>query len=155
MNQEKMIDEFMLHMIRMAQVPRRSILDFQTRGESALLIYLYFLTKKITPGELSDLFGVSTARMSVALRQMEGKGLVRKEVDRNDRRRIWVTLTSHGECQAEEKTEKLRGKWDKIIHTLGKEDSEAFLRILGTLEQLMLEEKELRRVRGDLDSIRN
>jgi len=48
------------------------------------------------PSELGDDLAVTRSNISGLLRGLEREGLIRREIDKNDRRRIWVHLTPAG-----------------------------------------------------------
>lgn len=50
----------------------------------------------LTPGELAKRIGIEAATLTRALRRMEAAGLVRREADDRDRRRIRTWLTKRG-----------------------------------------------------------
>jgi DNA-binding MarR family transcriptional regulator len=65
-------------------------------GEMFILNYLIFRETDVLPGELSAAMNTSTARVAMALKSLESKGLIQRRVDQEDRRKILVTITDLG-----------------------------------------------------------
>ena len=66
------------------------------KGELFVLRYLYNKNAAATPSELSEALDSSTARISAALKSLEKKGQIKREIDKSNRRFILVTLTVAG-----------------------------------------------------------
>lgn len=68
-----------------------------TLGRLCLLVSLRNFNKPMLPSELGDDLAVTRSNISGLLRALESLGMVRREMDPNDRRRVLVHLTAHGE----------------------------------------------------------
>lgn len=76
-------------------------IDASAAGMRAILLYLGEADKVVTAGMVSDFMHVSTARVAVLLKKMEAKGLIEKERDPKDARKVMVRLSAQGgECAA-------------------------------------------------------
>lgn len=71
-------------------------------GFFAVITHVYKAEKPVTSKEISDGLGVSSARMTVLLKKMEGEGFLSKEHSPTDARAILVSLTEKGRKKAEE-----------------------------------------------------
>ena len=65
-------------------------------GRLCLLYALQRIGRPALPSELGDDLAVTRSNISGLLRGLEREGLIRREIDKNDRRRIWVHLTPAG-----------------------------------------------------------
>lgn len=95
----------------------------------------YFLTLAhrggyALPGELAKDINVSTARIAAILKSIEKKGLIKREIDANDRRKILVTITPAGQSFADARKEDIFIFWKKFMDFIGEEDVLHSIRIL-------------------------
>ena len=110
--------------------------DKLSHGE---LCVLYFLAKRggqSLPGELSTASGVSSARTAAVLNGLEKKGEIIRLPDENDRRRVQVKLTECGRRRLEEEKAGVTRRLEEVLHELGEEDAETFLRLLRRLVEI-------------------
>ena len=71
-------------------------------GEMAVMRLLHSGSrKKMTAGELSSKLSMTTSRMAAVLGSLEKKGLLERENDEVDRRRVLVSLTQAGDVLCE------------------------------------------------------
>lgn len=77
-------------------------IDASTVGMRAVLLYLGDMDQVVTAGMVSDFMHVSTARVAVLLKKMEAKGLLEKERDPKDARKVMVCLSAQGMELAEQ-----------------------------------------------------
>lgn len=89
-------------------------LDETNKGILAVLRFLYEADEEVTAGQISTFMNVSTARVAVLLKKMEAKGLIIKEIGRNDARTTVVKLSDFGR----EKTEELRANLYRQVETV-------------------------------------
>lgn len=106
-----------------------SCLHNMSQGESFILNYLLQHPDSVTPGIISDAMKTSTARTAAALRTLEAKGCILRTMDNEDRRRVFVELTSFGLQKVEELRQTLQGYAVQIIEALG-DDAEDFIRMI-------------------------
>ncbi len=71
-------------------------IDASTAGMRAILLYLGDTDQVVTAGMVSDYIHVSTARVAVLLKKMEAKGLLEKERNPKDARKVMVRLSAQG-----------------------------------------------------------
>jgi DNA-binding MarR family transcriptional regulator len=107
------------------------------RGEHFIIQYINLQGRKVQPSEISEEMEISTARVAAALNGLEKKGLVRREIDPSDRRRILVDLTDEGHRRADEISDHMvRGVY-LLFENLGLEDSRDLLRLVGRITDFM------------------
>ncbi len=126
--------------IRDSQVQKQ--IDTSLHGEISVLQYLAHKGDDVIPSEISDVMQVSTARVAAALNSLEDKGLITRQIDLDDRRRILVRLTSAGERQAAEHREMVFGNITDMLQSLGEHDAQEFVRITDRLAELISQPKE-------------
>lgn len=83
------------------------------------------------PSELAAALGCSRARATRVLDGLEGRGLVARSVDPDDRRRVVVRLTEAGARRAREGREAATDDLARILARLGERDVGELARILG------------------------
>jgi len=110
-------------------------IDESMRGENFVLTYIAQKGGGVLPGEISNEMAISTARIAAALNSLESKGLITREIDKNDRRRILVDLTPEGKDLAEKRKQMVISSAEDMLRWLGEEDAESFVRILGRLSE--------------------
>jgi len=91
-----------------------------------------------TPVQLTEFFGFSQARVTKILSELEGDGLVLRQADPADRRRVIVHLTEQGHAYALEKRTEMVTYTTKVLEALGEEDAVQLVRIMGKLSLLEL-----------------
>ena len=89
-----------------------------------------------TPAQLIDFFGFSHARLTKILGDLEADGLVLRQNDRADRRRVIVHLTDKGLEYAVQKHNDMLKRMTALLQALGEEDAQHFVRIIGRLSEL-------------------
>ena len=72
-------------------------------GEMAVMRLLHNSRQKMTAGELSSRLDMTTSRIAAVLGSLQKKGLLERESDEKDRRRVLVFLTEAGDrlCERE------------------------------------------------------
>ena len=88
------------------------------------------------PGDISAEMGISAARVTAALRNLEGKGLLRRRVDEEDRRCVLIEPTEAGRAIAEAQRRKVEANTAEILRSLGDADARELLRLLERLAAL-------------------
>lgn len=130
MDYEKYINEIFQIISALHNYHKENEIHLTLKGEIFVLLSLACRGGSALPGELADNTGVSTARIAAILKSMEKKGLLKREVDVNDRRKILVTLTPEGKAVALEKKAHIFEFWKKLMDALGEEDVQNAIRIL-------------------------
>lgn len=106
------------------------------RGEAAVMRLFMREGRSLTPGEICRLLGMSSSRVAAVLAALEKKGLLVRESDAADRRRVPAALTDAGAafCKAQQRQAVL--DFAAVLQQLGEEDAEQFVRILRRVLEL-------------------
>jgi len=129
MDYEALAMQFMecMHTIRRAG-PQKPI-EESLRGEAFVIKFLSHHGGSVLPSEISNIMGISTARIAATLNSLEKKGWITRRIDTDDRRRILVDLTSEGKAQAEEQHRHMMKNTIKLLSMLGEEDAIEYVRL--------------------------
>ncbi len=135
MDYSELANEFMrsMQVLRKNRVQRK--LSESLQGGQYILYFLYMRGEPVIPGEISNEMSISTARTAAALNNLESKGLISREINKNDRRQIFVTLTREGIKLAEEHIEEFRQRTIGLLKGLGEHDAKELVRILHKIER--------------------
>ena len=105
-------------------------------GEMAVMRLLHSGAKqKMTAGELSSRLGMTTSRVAAVLGSLEMKGLLERENDEVDRRRVLVSLTQAGDALCEKRRQHFMKKISMLLSMLG-DDAPEFVRLLGRVFEI-------------------
>lgn len=130
MDYEKLAREFMEIMHQMRRQKEQKQISDSMHGEHFVLFYISKHEGNVIPSEISNEMGISTARIAAALNSLEGKGLITRKIDVDDRRRILVNLTDSGHKQVEKHSENVLNVTIHMLQYLGEKDANEFLRIM-------------------------
>lgn len=123
----------LMEMMRKKKHPLDDFREFE-KGENGILQSLLINEKSggemLTPGELSAIQELSTGRVAAALKSLENKHYINREMDRDDRRRIIVTLTEDGRMFAQTLFDETTEKVESVLREIGEKDAKEFFRIL-------------------------
>jgi len=108
-------------------------------GEAFGLQYIAMNGGSVLPGDISSEMNVSSARVAVTLNNLEGKGLITRQIDKNDRRKVIVEITPQGKEFAEKHWKSIVGGASIFLELLGENDAKEFVRILGRMSEVMPE----------------
>lgn len=100
------------------------------RGEDNVVFSLHSSNDALLAGELGERTGLSTGRISNILRQLEGKGIVKRLQDELDHRRVHVSLTEAGRAYAQEMEANAIEAHGALLERLGTNDATELVRIL-------------------------
>jgi len=125
--------EFILISHQMRRFGPQKMIEEAMRGESFVIMLLSKKEARALPSEISGIMGISSARVAAVLNGLEHKGLITREIDRDDRRRILVELTPAGKEQAEQYDRMALEGATHMLEILGEEDAKELLRILKKL----------------------
>ncbi len=128
--------EFMEKMRLLRQTKPHRQMSQSMHGECFVLQYIADQHGSVVPGEIREIMGISSARIAATLNSLERKGLITRDIDPIDRRRVLVNLTSKGEETAKIHHRKLYEKTVEMLRLLGEEDAGAYVRITGRLVEL-------------------
>lgn len=99
-------------------------------GEGFILNYLYDKGAGALPSELSAAMQSSSARVAMALKNLESKGLIERRPDQKDRRRVIVTLTPLGKEDVVTGRARVNRRMQRVVEAVGEEKAREFLSIL-------------------------
>lgn len=141
MGNDALVREFIDLMRRMSRTKPQHKMNGFLCGEHFIVHYLYDCVDFATPGEISEKTATSTARIAAALNSLENKGIIKREISKEDRRRILVSLTDKGRALGEEKKEEFLNHVVEMFDAIGESDSRELVRIVKKI-CTVVEEKE-------------
>lgn len=100
-----------------------------TRGEGALLRYLATEHDGATAGELREALDVGSGRVSNALKNLEGKGMVKRVSSARDVRVVQVYLTEQGRAAITARYQRLLRQVSELLEDVGEDDCAELLRL--------------------------
>jgi len=133
MDNTELTNEIIKAMQKLMHRRTQKKMDLFLKGEDFVLQYLACSNNYSLPGEISETMGVSTARIAATLNSLEGKGLISRQIDSIDRRRILVEITEDGKALAQQRKQEMFKKAEQVMVALGEEDSRQLLRIVNKL----------------------
>lgn len=110
------------------------------RGSGFILSYLYYNGNEVIPSELGKAMNVSTPRITAILNKLETKQLIVRTISPEDRRNVFISLSKQGKQLVEEQLLQQQKFIQTLVERLDKEDVEAFIRVLNTLEIIIDEQ---------------
>lgn len=142
MDYQELASEFMhkLYILNKAR-PHRQISE-SMQGEAFMLHYLAMNHGSVLPSEISQIMGISSARIAAALNSLERKGLITRRIDITDRRKILVDLTPEGMALAEGQHQTILEDTSELLAMLGEQDAQEYVRLTGKLAELATRDKE-------------
>ena len=105
-------------------------------GEQGILNYLNFVRDGVMAGELSREIGITTGRTAIALKKLESKGLVRRQISEEDRRCVQVCITPAGKDAAEDLRTKVLDATVYVLTELGEQVAQEYVRIVKRIAAL-------------------
>lgn len=122
--------EFMevMNQTRRINVPKQ--IDDSMRGEHFALYYISEHEGNVSPSDISDEMGITSARVAAALNSLEKKGLISRRIDADDRRRILIDLTDSGKEQVKKHYQMILNKTIDMLRYLGEEEAKNYIRIM-------------------------
>jgi len=116
------------------QFNRQTLSEFGVAGVEEQVLGILRSGAADNPGELARFTHQTPAGMTRTLDRLEGRGLVHREADSVDRRRVRVSLTQAGRDFAERKLEVQIGALHALLEGL---DQRALARISDALDELI------------------
>ena len=110
-------------------------------GQGYVLYHLCHRGAPAQPGELCSELGITSPRMASILDSLERQGLLSRQSDTADRRRIIVTLTDDGRALVQDHDAQQLARIASLLDMLGEEDAKACVRIL---DKILRDEQSLR-----------
>ncbi len=93
----------------------------------------------VHPTDLCQKLEVTTPRITVILNEMEEKGLVERQISKEDRRKIVVVLTEKGRDAMAGRRRHQEAYMRALVEKIGEADAEAYVRIMKAEEELLAE----------------
>ena len=114
---------------------KNAIILESLRGENAVLTCLLHNEEELHPGELAEKLSLVPGRMTDILKTLEKKGMIRREPDPDDRRRVLVKITPKGIRDVTERREKVRTQYSGLYQALGLYDTVKLIELLKKLNR--------------------
>lgn len=114
----------------------RKVVEMMQEGFSGMFFVLKILENAeegLLAGDISAVFGVTTARTAVILATLERKGYIHKARGKDDARKTIVTITERGSRALAERKARIFGELDLILQRLGERDADEMYHILQKL----------------------
>ncbi len=127
----------------MNQTRKRNIskqIDDSMRGEHFVLNYISEHEGNVTPSDISNEMGITSARIAAALNGLEKKGLISRSIDPQDRRRILIDMTDSGRDQVKKHYQKILSTTINLLKHMGEEDAKNYIRIMKKIAEFNHEE---------------
>ena len=105
------------------------------RGENAVLTYLVRHPAEVHLGELAEKLSLVPGRMTDILKTLEKKGMIRREKDPEDRRRVLVMITPKGIRNVTERREQIRIQYSGLYKALGLDDTVKLIELLAKVNR--------------------
>ncbi len=136
MNYNELAEEFLLKMqVLRKAAPHRNINE-ALQGESFVLRFIHCHNGDVLPSEISNEMEVSSARVAAALNSLENKGLITRQIDLSDRRKILVRLTDKGKEVAERHQREVIADTANLLQQMGEQDAKEYVRLIGRLGEI-------------------
>ena len=133
MSYKNLAEQFFQTNYQMKKINHQQIIDESLRGEIFTLLYLRDRKNNVLPGEISEIMQISSARVATILNNLENKGLIERQIDKMDRRRILVSLTPLGKENSDKHYHVVINQISKMFELLGEKDAEEFIRIMNKI----------------------
>lgn len=114
----------------------KKIAEIFQDGFTGMFVVLKILDnakKELSAGDISEMFGVTTARTAVVLNVLEKKGYINKTKSSLDARKTIVKLTDKGLTSLNERKQKIINAIEHLMSCLDNNDIKNFYNILQKL----------------------
>ncbi len=125
------------------QMVRRSFPENEPSHGSRRMFRILCMHDGITQVELAKAAGLSSPSVSAALNKMEADGLVRRDADKKDRRKVFVYITEKGRSQDDQVRRRCKEVETIMLKGVTAEEREQLITILRKLLRNMLEEGDI------------
>ena len=136
MDYAELAEELLNNMFMFHKTKSQKNIAEALQGEAFVLSYIAFHSNGVLPGDISCEMNVSSARIAAVLNNLEKKGLITRQINKNDRRKILVKVTEQGKLLAENHHKGLLGITAKTLELLGERDAAEYVRITGRLAEI-------------------
>lgn len=121
-----------------------NFLDEFNKGEFGLLNYIYFETKEVSAGMLSEKLKVSTARIASILNSLEAKKLIKRKIGTDDKRKVVVEITTKGKEIINKYQEEVVNKVSYIISRIGQEKAKQYFDIMLEINSIINDSSDIK-----------
>lgn len=121
-----------------------NFLDEFNKGEFGLLNYIYFETKEVSAGMLSEKLKVSTARIASILNSLESKKLIKRKIGTDDKRKVVVEITTEGKEIIKKYQEEVVNKVSYIISKIGQEKAKQYFDIMLEINSIINDSSDIK-----------
>ncbi len=121
-----------------------NFLDEFNKGEFGLLNYIYFETKEVSAGMLSEKLKVSTARIASILNSLEAKKLIKRKIGTDDKRKVVVEITTEGKEIIKKYQEEVVNKVSYIISKIGQEKAKQYFDIMLEINSIINDSSDIK-----------
>lgn len=87
--------------------------------------------------DIHEAMHISKPAVSQILNNLEKRGLINRTIDRNDRRKISVTLTPEGDNELRESMDHYEKMLDAVVNAMGREDAEVLVKQINRLMDIL------------------
>lgn len=127
-----------LYEIRLHDARKAAQLDaVVVRGEANVLLFLANHEGRCLAGDIARGLGLSASRATIILNSLKKKGLIAKERDEMDKRKVYISLTKEGDEEVLRRREEVIVKFEEMFRELGQKDTEEYIRIMRRLFEIM------------------
>lgn len=134
MDKKDIAQDIFNSILQLIKCKNREVLFTKPNGLDSILIYLSNNNnQEIICGDIAKYLNISTARVAVALKSLQNKGLIKKYHPIDDKRKIVVTITQKGIDYLKEKSKDKLLFIEKKLDKLTLEESIEFKRIFNKL----------------------
>lgn len=84
---------------------------------------------RITLGDITRVMDMSASAASKKISILEKKGLVQREVSKQDRRKVYIHLTKNGKDICERELQRKHEWMEEFVHRMGRENMEMLLKL--------------------------
>ncbi|MCL2149897.1 MAG: MarR family transcriptional regulator [Dehalococcoidia bacterium] len=137
MDYTELADELLQKMRALHRAGLQQIIDSNLQGKPIALQCIAHHEANILPGDIANKLGVSSARVAAALNKLEDDGLITRQIDENDRRKILVSITKKGKDLAEKHQQAVTSAVSEMLQLLGEYDAKEYVRITGKLADII------------------
>lgn len=131
MNYRKLASELLQKRYKMRQARPQKQIDDSRQGEQCVSHFIASHTDSVQPAEISNTMGISSPRIAVALHSLKRKELVTRQLDKSDRRQIFVERTPEEKTVANKPHQQVMEALTHTRRLSGKHDAREYVRIIG------------------------
>lgn len=133
MDYERLAHEYMEVMYQMRGKNAQKRVNDSLHGENFVLSYISEHEGNVIPSDISNAMGITSARIAATLNSLEGKGMISRRIDVEDRRRILIDLTDAGREQVQKQKHMMISFVANMLQYLGEDDAKEYIRIMKKL----------------------